>query len=142
MNIWGVLAYLNAEDDIVLRYNINKIMNIIRKIDFNDYDIIFLGHCAEQKGNLIQEILDEERYFNVHNSVYPRCTHAYIITKTGAKKFVDHLNNNPNSIDTHVDESMAGMIWSGVVKSLSFHDTLVNQPWQEEVNNYNLVSLT
>ena len=135
------IVHLILEDDIVLKYNIHKILNIINKIDFNDYDIIFLGHCFESKGELKQEILDESAYFNLYKSYTPLCTHAYLITKNGAKKAIDHLNsiyNTENHIDQAIDNVISIMVGRGILKSLSFHDTLINQPWQEPVNTLNL----
>ena len=138
-------VHLIFEDDIVLKYNIHKILNIINKIDFNDYDIVFTGHCAEGKGELKQEILDESAYFNLHNSQWPRCLHAYMITKNGARKafeYISSINNTENKINLPIDEIMGFMIGRGILKSLSFHDTLINQPWQEPVNTLNFGSYT
>jgi GR25 family glycosyltransferase involved in LPS biosynthesis len=141
----STIVHLILEDDIVFKYNIHKILNVINKIDFNDYDIIFLGHCFEGIGELKQEIIDELKYFNLHSSQTPRCTHAYLITKNGAKKALDYIssiNNTENKIDGAIDEVISILVGRGIIKSLSFHDTLINQPWQEPVNTLNLGSYT
>jgi GR25 family glycosyltransferase involved in LPS biosynthesis len=130
------------EDDVVFKYDLQKILSIIKKINFTNYDIIFMGHCAESKGDIQQEIKQEEKYFNLHTSVYPRCMHAYIITKEGATKILNFLMKSENHINLPIDEVYAQLIYAKVINSLSFHDTLINQPWQESVNTLNFTSYT
>ena len=79
---------LILEDDIVIEdYNI--INNIT---DFYDhdlkYDIIFLGHCLEVKGEYIKEMYD------IHRSVKPLCTHAYLISKNGIKNILNIIESH------------------------------------------------
>jgi len=52
-----------------------------------DYDIIFLGHCGEKKGELVTE------FFSLHKSIIPKCTHAYIISYKGVCKMLDIFEN-------------------------------------------------
>jgi glycosyl transferase family 25 len=55
------------------------------KFLIDDYDIIFLGHCAENEGEFVKET------FTIRKSVSPRCTHAYIISEKGANKLIDYF---------------------------------------------------
>ena len=51
----------------------------------DDYDIIFLGHCAEEEGDFIKET------FTIRKSISPRCTHAYLISEKGANKLLNYF---------------------------------------------------
>lgn len=55
------------------------------KFIIDDYDIIFLGHCAENKGKFVKEL------FELRKSVSPRCTHAYLISQKGVNKLLEYF---------------------------------------------------
>ena len=55
------------------------------KFIIDDYDIIFLGHCAESEGEFVKET------FTIRKSISPRCTHAYLISEKGANKLLNYF---------------------------------------------------
>ena len=55
------------------------------KFIIDDYDIIFLGHCAESEGEFVKEM------FQLKKSISPRCTHAYLISEKGANKLLNYF---------------------------------------------------
>ena len=74
---------LILEDDAIIDNffylkNLNKFM-------IDDYDIIFLGHCAEMEGDFVKET------FIIRKSISPRCTHSYIISDSGANKLLNYF---------------------------------------------------
>ena len=105
---------LILEDDAVI-----KNFSYMKKLDsflIPNYDIIFLGHCSEpKKGELIKE------FFSLHKGTYPRCTHAYIISQKGARKFLNYLSKG--DWDLPIDELIPR---SGLI-IYSMHPQLVEQ---------------
>jgi glycosyl transferase family 25 len=74
---------LILEDDATID-NFYYLKNLDKFI-INDYDIIFLGYCAETEGEFIKET------FTIRKSVHPRCTHAYLISEKGANKLLNYF---------------------------------------------------
>ena len=80
-----------------------------------DYDIIFLGHCAESEGEFVKEL------FQLKKSVYPRCTHAYLISEKGANKLLDYFYSQ--KWDLPIDE----LIYKCELNKYSLFPMLVKQ---------------
>ena len=116
---------LVLEDDIYVKSIFKDFIKTHVKYSEN-FDIIFLGHCAESEGDHIGRILN----YKLHKSICPRCTHGYIISKKGAKEFLNYFNNN--KIDMPIDEMLCRIINEKQLKSYSLYPTLINQDWQEE----------
>jgi len=111
------------EDDAHI-VNFNKLTGILNLID--DYDIIFLGHCGELKGDYIKE------FFSLHKSVMPRCTHGYIISYKGVCKMLDIFENNKGK--QAVDHIFA----NSNLKNYSVHPQIVEQSgMQSTIQNQN-----
>jgi glycosyl transferase family 25 len=124
-----VNEYLIFEDDISIKNNIDNIYNYVNNItkDVN-YDTIFIGHCAESEGELLRQISKNDYNVTVRKSVFPRCLHAYIISKTGAAKLIRYFQENISVLP--IDEVIAIAISKGVIKSYSIFPAGFDQPWQ------------
>lgn len=137
---------LILEDDIVLRNNLNirDILKIIKKIDnIEEYDTIFLGHCYEEENNKITDTVEyNNTIYKIFKSVKPQCTHAYIITKKGAHTIMNSIKMYNYKINNPIDVFYRILIKNNILKSLSFSDTLINQPWQELQRDVSFASLT
>lgn len=88
-----------------------------------DADLMFLGHCAEPVG---EKVVGQER---LHTSVYPRCTHAYLITKNAAKRLSEYMRSNQHTMP--IDEILAQLINSGFVRAYSYHPALAQTSGQQ-----------
>ena len=111
------------EDDITVTPIFQKFIQ--NNIDLpQDFDIIFLGHCYETQGEKITIIYNHD----LHKSVCPKCTHGYIISKSGAEKLLNHFENN--KVDLAVDEVICRLM--DKLNSYSLYPTIVKQSWQDE----------
>jgi glycosyl transferase family 25 len=122
------------EDDIIFKNNLNIIdtLHIIKNIkNIHEYDIIYLGHCFEDvhTNETIDEITYNNNIYRIAESVKPFCTHAYIITKNGAQKIMNFLNNNDYKIVDTIDALYITLIQNKIITSLSFKDTLISQAY-------------
>ena len=64
---------------------------------------------------------------SVHPSRAPKCTHAYAVTRAGARKLVEHLRFVPFAYSRALDQAYAWLVLSGRVKSYSVVPSLVVQ---------------
>ena len=85
------------------------------KFLIDDYDIIFLGHCAESEGEFVKET------FTIRKSVSPRCMHAYIISEKGANKLIDFFYSQ--KWDLPIDE----LIYRPDLNKYSLFPVLIEQ---------------
>lgn len=111
---------LILEDDITVAHpfidTVNKLTNI------NNYDIIYIGHCLQAtKGEVVSNIDN----INIHESISPLCTHAYLLSQTGASKLLEYFNNNRTNIP--VDNVIVKMIDNKLLNSYSLYPTLIDQ---------------
>ena len=141
MLLWNKLVnepydhFVVFEDDIVPNYPIDLILEIVSKVD-KEYDLLYIGQCFEHQGQLVQTIILENKNFSIYKSVYPLCTHAYVISKSGINKLLKYLETN--KVGKIIDHFLGGLYQQGVINSLSFMQTLVDQPWQKSDSNLKL----
>lgn len=108
---------LIMEDDIYItdeqfKNSISSALNSIEK-----WDIVFLGHCFENKGT--------HEFENFYKSVKPRCRHAYLLSPSGAYTLLTKTNTC-----SFGDEQLGSLINKNGITSLSLHPPAVNQSWQ------------
>ena len=97
------------EDDIKIddyHDTSKKIINLINNIPL-DADIVYLGYCRETCNNKYND------YFN--NSIRPRCTHCYVVSKIGAKKII----NNLGEMELPLDNYYVKLLDNKILKSYS-----------------------
>ena len=103
-----------TSDDLCYLKNLDKFL-------IDGYDILFLGHCAEPKGMVVKEL------YTIHRSVWPRCLHAYVVSRTGARKLAAFFKRKKWNLP--IDE----LIPRAQLKSYSLFPTLIRQVgWQEK----------
>lgn len=101
------------EDDAIVNMDVfTTVKDYANNVSF---DMIFLGHCFESQGNWVRD--------NLYKSVYPRCTHGYMVTKTGLMKLMNWINNS--KISQPIDEELAMEIQSGRLESYSVFPSLI-----------------
>jgi GR25 family glycosyltransferase involved in LPS biosynthesis len=119
------------EDDCSFVYDFNdKYMKVLDYLQNEpEYDIVFLGYSGANIDTTKDMYLKK-------NKDCPRCTHAYIITLSGAKKLIDKLA----IIDYPIDEIIGRMFYKGTLIGYRTSYLLVFQPWQIKKDKYKLPS--
>ena len=105
-------AYLMLEDDIEFTPNFDiKFFSICKQLKNVEWDIAFIGHHLRNPDDpecKIKQIYHIEKY-DVHTSFLNSLggTIGFMITKQGARKFLDFVNENKliNCIDTTLQKS-------------------------------------
>jgi GR25 family glycosyltransferase involved in LPS biosynthesis/exopolysaccharide biosynthesis predicted pyruvyltransferase EpsI len=111
------------EDDVNLKINnLDDFINRLYKMA--DFDLIFTGHCSEKEGKLVGDIDGVK----IYESVFPRCTHSYLISKNGARKLLNYFGNNKSILP--IDEVIAIAIHKKQIKSYSLFPSIMDQEWQ------------
>ncbi|KAF8168506.1 hypothetical protein B0H34DRAFT_685819 [Crassisporium funariophilum] len=148
----GSGASLILEDDIDMENDIHKqIRNLWRYLP-EDWDIVFLGarscavpnfslylylgHCWSDEAHnppLSPEIsptgADNEGSSSsrLYASRSPKCTHAYALSKIGARRLLLHLRYPPFAFSRAIDQAFSWLVESGRLKSFSVVPSLVVQ---------------
>lgn len=63
----------------------------------------------------------------LHPSFAPKCTHAYAVTRGGARKLLLHLDYPPFAFSRALDQAYSWLILSGRIKSYSVVPSMVVQ---------------
>jgi GR25 family glycosyltransferase involved in LPS biosynthesis len=119
--IWDSIKNKNTptiileDDSKILNYSFEINDSIFKNIE--NYDIIFLGHCGESKGKYLED--------NIYESVYPRCTHGYIVSKKGVNKLIDLFENE--KIDFPIDEKIGNIIYNKKLISYTVEPQIIIQ---------------
>jgi len=74
------------EEDFTNRFNRYKIQLPL------DWDVCWVGSCCDLHVNQIEGI-------NVYRTNTSRCTHCYILSKSGINKIIKYINNIDDAID-------------------------------------------
>lgn len=106
---------LILEDDAELVGDFpRRFADLLRHVG-DEVDIVFLGHCLEQRGKQYAPGLAA--------SVTPRCTHGYLVTPRGVRKLVRWARSH--TPDHAIDEELSGLVSSGYLTSLTSWPPLV-----------------
>lgn len=88
--LWKNLLLTDRDDFIILEDDA-VILDDMEKFLLSDYDFIHLGFCYE---NYNKKIITVDEY-SIYKTNYALCTHGYIVSKSGIKKLLDFLDNEP-----------------------------------------------
>ncbi|KIJ60543.1 hypothetical protein HYDPIDRAFT_117069 [Hydnomerulius pinastri MD-312] len=64
---------------------------------------------------------------NLHPSFGPKCTHAYALSLSGARRLLQHLRYPPFAYSRTLDQALAWLIRSGRLRSYSVVPSVVVQ---------------
>ncbi|CAG8772841.1 14754_t:CDS:1 [Racocetra fulgida] len=110
------------EDDVDIELNITDIMTEVHHNLPDDWDILYLGHCAERDSKYIETNLTAHV---LHKSGFAQCLHGYAVTAKGAMKLIEKLNiDKPKN---HVDIDIPNLVVTGEITSYSIHPQIVVQ---------------
>ncbi|CAG8471658.1 7821_t:CDS:2 [Cetraspora pellucida] len=100
---------LILEDDVDIELNIAYIITNVHKVLPSDWDIFYLGFCSnwEGGGDPIEDKDNISPSHKLFHSRHPYCTHAYALSRTGIRKLLEKLSDEP---DSPIDLELISMI--------------------------------
>ena len=148
----GGTAALILEDDVDIERDIRERLREAWSVLPDDWDIVFLGEwlvVSSLRVSLYDTMpghcwSDEARYpalrpkgkskssgsfpkMSVHPSFAPKCTHAYALSRAGARRILLHLLYPPFAYSRALDQAFAWLVQSGRVRAFSIVPSLVIQ---------------
>jgi hypothetical protein len=63
----------------------------------------------------------------LHPSYGPKCTHAYVVSRRGARRILLHLRHPPFAYSRAIDQALMWLVRSGRLKSYSVVPSVVVQ---------------
>ncbi|KAJ3485800.1 hypothetical protein NLI96_g4684 [Meripilus lineatus] len=147
---------LILEDDIDMERDIEARLREVWNLLPADWDIVYLGmasdfcHVIHSHRNASGSCWSNESYYprlgvlssnltgtlnfedtryktTIHPSRSPKCTHAYAVTTTGARKLLRYLQYPPFAYSRALDQALAWLIMEDKIKSFTIVPSLVVQ---------------
>ncbi|OBZ79568.1 hypothetical protein A0H81_00264 [Grifola frondosa] len=128
------------EDDIDMERDIRDRLRSVWGALPEQWDIVFLGglvcHCWSNESYhpalpmdlpLSSSTFESVSVTTLHPSFGPKCTHAYALTRTGARRLLLHLRHPPFAYSRALDQAFAWLILSGRLKAFSVVPSVVVQ---------------
>ncbi|KAF8439297.1 hypothetical protein L210DRAFT_924227 [Boletus edulis BED1] len=113
------------EDDIDMEKDISVRLSQIWTFLPAGWDIVFQGHCWSDESYYPALTGFADTY--LHPSYYPKCTHAYALSLSGARRLLQHLRYPPFAYSRALDQAYAWLIRSGRLRSYSIVPSLIVQ---------------
>ncbi|KAF8545942.1 hypothetical protein OG21DRAFT_1491746 [Imleria badia] len=113
------------KDDIDMEKDISTQLSQVWASLPAGWDIVFLGYCWSDEA--YYPSLTKFTDTNLHPSHYPKCTHAYALSLSGARRLLQHLRHPPFAYSRVLDQAYAWLIRSGHLMSYSIVPSLVVQ---------------
>ncbi|KIJ58507.1 hypothetical protein HYDPIDRAFT_163280 [Hydnomerulius pinastri MD-312] len=128
------------EDDIDMEMDTADRLSQVWTVLPAGWDIVFLGHCWSNESsypaltrpsshaspdNISSSSI--EGATNLHPSFAPKCTHAYALSLSGARRLLQHLRYPPFAYSRALDQAYAWLIRSGRLRSYSVVPSVVVQ---------------
>lgn len=114
------------EDDIDMEWDLSyRLSAMWPALNDTNWDIVMLGHCHSQEWH--HPPLRGSPF--LHPSKHVLCTHAYAVTRTGARKMVRYLRSEAFAYSRTVDHAFQHLQSRGKVKSFSVYPPVVVQTY-------------
>jgi len=127
-------AVLVLEDDIDIERDISGRLPVLFNALPSDWDIVYLGHCWSNESQFpslrnISLRLPSGRttLSRLHPASSPKCTHAYVLSRIGARRIVAHLRHPPFAYSRAIDQALAWLVQSGRLRAFSVVPPVVVQ---------------
>ncbi|KAI0727570.1 hypothetical protein C8Q72DRAFT_839078 [Fomitopsis betulina] len=125
---------LILEDDVDMERDIHDRLHEVWDLLPTEWDIVFLGHCWSNE-SYYPAIPSKQTHLanrtgprtTLHPSFAPKCTHAYALTRTGARRLLLYLRYTPFAYSRALDQAMSWLILSGKLKAFSVVPSVVVQ---------------
>ncbi|OCH94166.1 hypothetical protein OBBRIDRAFT_748132 [Obba rivulosa] len=124
------------EDDIDMEHDIRERLKTVWGALPPQWDIVFLGHCWSNESTYpavptpdasMGEPADYTTPTTLHPSFAPKCTHAYALSRTGARRLLLHLRHPHFAYSRAYDQALAWLVLSGRLKAFSVVPSVVVQ---------------
>ncbi|KAH7908789.1 hypothetical protein BJ138DRAFT_1174016 [Hygrophoropsis aurantiaca] len=123
------------EDDIDMEQDIRQRMHSLWGSLPVDWEIVFFGHCWSNESfypPLPRPSSDNAKTFQssstqIHPSFAPKCTHAYALSRSGARRLLLHLRYPLFAYSRALDQAYAWLVESGRLRSYSVVPSIVVQ---------------
>ncbi|KAG2753481.1 hypothetical protein P692DRAFT_20722205 [Suillus brevipes Sb2] len=123
------------EDDIDVEKDIEMRMRHVWPSLPQGWDMVFLGHCwsnesfysALPSSRIMSPLYDLPTQSRIHPSYSPRCTHAYALSLSGARRLLQHLRYPPFAYSRALDQAFSWLIESGRLRAFSVVPSVVIQ---------------
>ncbi|KAL6298169.1 hypothetical protein BKA93DRAFT_744693 [Sparassis latifolia] len=122
------------EDDVDMERDIRERLLAVWHLLPREWDIVFLGHCWSNESfhspvadNSPAQNSTSLRGVSLHPSFAPRCTHAYALTTSGARRLLLHLRHPPFAYSRAFDQALSWLVSSGRLKAFSIVPSVVVQ---------------
>jgi GR25 family glycosyltransferase involved in LPS biosynthesis len=135
------------EDDVVFEDNFRKELDLGINNTPKDFDILYLGCFGCQNYINFHTMLfantglinKNPGYINdyVNKPIVAFATHAYVISRKGAKKLLKYIEHN---IYTHIDLNMQTLSSNNLLDTYSLNNRLVYQTSTDETQSLNVSS--
>lgn len=124
--------FIILEDDVDMEKDTARRLRALWPLLPQDWDIVFLGHCWSNEAHhppLHPELtpLFPLRQTHIHPSNGPKCTHAYAISRAGARRLLLHLRHIPFAYSRAIDQALSWLVASGRLNSFSVVPSVVVQ---------------
>ncbi|KAG1741827.1 uncharacterized protein EDB91DRAFT_1129564 [Suillus paluster] len=121
------------EDDIDMEKDIEIRMRHVWTSLPPGWDIVLLGHCWSNESfyselpspRAVSPLYDLTT--RIHPSYSPRCTHAYALSFSGARRLLQHLRYPPFAYSRALDQALSWLIESGRLRAFSVVPSVVIQ---------------
>ncbi|KAI0252699.1 hypothetical protein BJV78DRAFT_1308598 [Lactifluus subvellereus] len=127
-------AALVLEDDVDIERDAKVRLQALWIALPSDWDIVYLGHCWSNESQFpplsrISLQLPSGRMARsaLHPANTPKCTHAYALSRIGARRIVAHLRHPPFAYSRAIDQALAWLVQSGRLRAFSIVPPVVAQ---------------
>ncbi|KAF8499083.1 hypothetical protein F5888DRAFT_1687606 [Russula emetica] len=127
-------AVLILEDDVDIERDVKWRLRALLDALPNDWDIVYLGHCWSDETRLptlrnvsLRLPTGQTTLSGLHPASSPKCTHAYMLSRIGARRVVAHLRHPPFAYSRAIDQALAWLIQSRRLRAFSIVPPVVVQ---------------
>ncbi|KZP30275.1 hypothetical protein FIBSPDRAFT_701423, partial [Athelia psychrophila] len=137
INVHGERVSIILEDDVDMEWDIHDRIEGIWSLLPKGWDAVFLGHCWSNESHypaLYPPDSDTPQYdllirnmTRLHPSFKPKCTHAYALSRSGARRLLLHLRHPAFAYSRAIDQAFAWLVQSGRIRAYSVVPSIVVQ---------------
>lgn len=112
------------EDDVDMEWDLESRLKGMWGDLPQDWDLVMLGHCWSSLEGTYPALAHTS---NLHPSFAPKCTHAYAVSHSGARRLVQYLRQPSFAYGRALDQAIVHLIQTDRIKSFSVYPSVVIQ---------------
>ncbi|KAH9060780.1 hypothetical protein EDB87DRAFT_1789626 [Lactarius vividus] len=127
-------AVMVLEDDVDIEHDMDKRLQALWGALPRDWDVVYLGHCWSDESqhpplrNISLRLPSGRMAWSaLHPASAPKCTHAYVLSRTGARRIVAHLRHPPFAYSRAIDQALSWLVLSRRLRAYSIVPPVVVQ---------------